>query len=102
MSLRPSSVYCNFIPAGSTTVAIDNLINLADKISQKSDGIAFELYEMTLEKIKGFDCVELSNCKLQYSFGKFLFQIKDYERANKVLKEALEYSDKNNVSGEFS
>lgn len=79
-------------------MAIDDLINLADKIAQKSDGIAAELYEMTLDKLKELDCAEASKCKLEYSFGKFLLKIKDYEKANKILKGALEHSEANNVS----
>lgn len=47
------------------------------------------------------DCAESSKCELQYSFGKFLVKIKDYEKANKILKEALERSEENNVSVVF-
>lgn len=64
----------------------------------KSDGIACEFYEMLLDTMWTIDCAELAKCNLQYSFGKFLVKLKDYERANKILKEALEYSEKHNVS----
>lgn len=51
-----------------------------------------------LDKMREIDCAELSKCTLQYSFGKFLVKIKDYEKANQILKEALERLEENNVS----
>lgn len=75
-----------------------NLIRLADKMTKLSDGIACALYEMILEKMLVIDCAELTKCEVKYSFGKFLVKTKDYEKANKILKEALQRSDENNVS----
>lgn len=63
--------------------------------------VACALYEIILEKIKTTSCAELLKCEVQFSFGKFLVKIEEYERANNVLEEALKYSEENNVSVEF-
>lgn len=83
---------------GSTRAPIDNLIRLADKMTTKSDGIACELYAIILDKMTTIDGTELSRCELQHSFGKFLVKIKDYEQANRILEEALQYAEQKNVS----
>lgn len=92
------SAIISFKNQGSTTEAIDNLLRLADEMTKLSDGIACVFYEIMLDKMKEIDCAELSKCTLQYSFGRFLVKVKDYEKANKILKEALERSEENNVS----
>lgn len=74
------------------------MLRLADEMTKLSDGIACTFYEIMLDKMREIDCAELSKCTLQYSFGKFLVKIKDYERANQILKEALERLEENNVS----
>lgn len=91
-----SAIY--FTQKGSPTEAIYNLIRLADKMTETSDGIACVLYEMILDKLKVIDFAELAKCELQFSYGKFLVKLKDYEKANKILKAVLEYSEENNVS----
>lgn len=67
-------------------------------MTEKSVGIACELYRLALEKMKTTDCTELSKAELQFSFGKYLVRIEDYVQANEVLNEALHYSEENNVS----
>lgn len=83
---------------GSTASAFDNLIRLANKIADKSEGIACELYQLILEKMTTADCPKLSKAELQYSFGKYLVKIEDYGQANEILKDALRYSEENDVS----
>lgn len=61
-------------------------------------GVACTLYEIILEKINTTSCAELLKCDVQFSFGNFLVKLEDYENANNVLKEALKYSEENNVS----
>lgn len=78
-------------------MAIDNLVHIAQKLTTKSVGIACEFYELVLDKMKATEYSELSKTEVQLSFGKYLVDIKDYEKANGILKDALNYSVENKV-----
>lgn len=67
-------------------------------MTEKSVGIACQLYEIILGKLKSVECTELAKADIQLTFGKYLVSIKNYEKANGVLKEALRYSEERNVS----
>lgn len=66
-----------------------------------SERVTCTLYEIILEKVKVGACAELSKCKAQYSFGKLLVKMEEYEKANNILKEALKCSEENIVSGNY-
>ncbi|XP_037041860.1 uncharacterized protein LOC119078442 [Bradysia coprophila] len=82
----------------SVTVAIDNLVRLASKMTKKSVGIACELYEIILDELESVECTELLKADVQFAFGKYLVDIKNFERATGILKEALKYSEERNFS----
>jgi len=67
-------------------------------MTELCEPVACVFYEIILEKIKTTSCGELLKCEVQFSFGKFLVKIDDYEKANNVLDAALKYSEENNVS----
>ena len=67
-------------------------------MTEKSVGIACELYEIILDKLNSVECSDLAKADIQLTFGKYLVNIKDYEKANGVLKEALRYSEERTVS----